>query len=691
MGRLPQLALLLTLALLAPAASAAPLVADPPALRLVGRYGGSVSAVALRPPYAYVAVGNGLEVLDVSDPAAPRVVGAVPLPRQLQELELAGDYAYALGLPTFPTLVNRPLLAIDIARPEAPRLVAALALEAGADASLAVSGRYAYLGGGPSARVFDLADPASPRELAVIGDLAGQTLLDIAVEGRFLYGAAGARGVRVFDVADPREANELGAFAPPAPAEAIGAVEAAGRYVYTLGTLEVDGALKDVLRVIDAEDPGAPALRATLDGIGFLNVMAYGATPGGAPRVYMANIMPGTLIASFQVVDVSAPTAPRLRGRSNLLARGATAIAAAPGLAAVPGQRLDLLALADDDAPELVGGYAPPPYMYGMSLSGERLMLEMPGWRGYTDLLPLSLADPAAPQADGPPILSRFSGAQLVGDALYVPEQVDGLGIYTRSPSGAFVEAGRLAVGKAVRALAARDNLVFLFDDTQGLVTVDVSDPAAPQQLGAVTLPAPLYTAVVLAGERAYVVPSCSELLPDEALAIVDIGDPRAPALLGSVEVICSGQPSAAAQGTTLYLHEALCVTFSCVRSLRVVDLADPAAPQQLGVIDVGSGFPSVIAAAPGHVVLGASISSRFILDYSGEVTLLDVADPAQPRVLETVALSSAVSDLALAGPLIYAAASDGGLSVIRAAPLFAPAERLHMPLARRYSGGLIG
>ena len=82
--------------------------------------------------------------------------------------------------------------------------------------------------------------------------------------------------------------------------------------------------------------------------------------------------------------------------------------------------------------------------------------------------------------------------------------------------------------------------------------------------------------------------------------------------------------------------------------------------------------------------MLGASISSHFTLDYSGEVALLDVADPAQPRVVETLALSSAVSDLALAGPLIYAAASDGGLSVIRAAPLFAPTERLHLPLARR-------
>jgi hypothetical protein len=43
-----SLALLISLfALLVPAASAAPLSAEPPALRLVGHYGGAMSAVAL--------------------------------------------------------------------------------------------------------------------------------------------------------------------------------------------------------------------------------------------------------------------------------------------------------------------------------------------------------------------------------------------------------------------------------------------------------------------------------------------------------------------------------------------------------------------------------------------------------------------------------------------------------------------
>jgi hypothetical protein len=684
--RLWAIALLLPLALLVPAASAAPLAADPPALRLVGRYGGSVSAVALRGDYAYVGVGNGLEVLDVSDPAAPRVVGATPLPRQLHELELAGDYAYALGLPTFPTLVNRPLMVIDIARPEAPRLVAMLELEAGADASLAVSGRYAYLGGGPSTRVFDLAEPTNPQQLATVGDLAGQALLDIAVAGRFLYGAAGAQGMRVFDVVDPREANELGVFAPTAPAEPIGAVEAAGRYVYTLGPLEVEGIPWDVLRVIDVSDPGAPALRGSLSRVGFGGTIAYGTAAGGSPRIYYTGGYPGSGILgpSFRVIDVSAPTAPRLRGLTDLLS-GAAALTVAPGLAVVAGGPLDLVSLGEDDAPERVGLYNPPAAIYGLSLGGERLVLEMPGWRGYTDLLPLSVTEPASPRADGPQTWQAGGvGGALVGDVLYMPEQVDGLRIYTRSPSGEFVRTGRLETQSAVRALAARGSLVFMFEEGAGLVTVDASDPAAPVRLGAVALSDPLYTAVILAGERAYAVPSCSELQPDQAVAIIDISDPAAPALLGSVEMICSAQPSVAAQGDMLYFHEALCVTFSCVRSFRIVDVADPAAPRQRSAINVGFGFPSAIVAAPGHVLLGARITSRFILDYSGEVTLLDVADPAQPHVVEAFAFSSEITDLAVAGPLVYAASNDGGLSVLRAVPLFAPTERVHLPLARR-------
>ena len=64
-------------------------------LKVVGQFGGAVSAVAADGPYAYVAMGPRLVVFDVSEPGQPREVGRTePLPWLLQGVTVANGYAY---------------------------------------------------------------------------------------------------------------------------------------------------------------------------------------------------------------------------------------------------------------------------------------------------------------------------------------------------------------------------------------------------------------------------------------------------------------------------------------------------------------------------------------------------------------------------------------------------------------------
>jgi hypothetical protein len=688
-------ALLALLPMLLAPASRAQQVAEAPKLQLVGHYGGSVSAVALRPPYAYIGVGNSLEVLDISELAAPRRVGVAPLPRQVHAIALQGDYAYLMGEPILSQLGMLPLMVVDVIRPDAPRLLRMQMPKDGFGGAISVAGRYAYISGsvvpgGPGqVRVLDLANPAAPQELATIGDLAGQRFAETALAGPFLFAAAGYQGLRIFDVADPREANELGSYTPSGPDEGFVAVEVAGRYAYTLSLVEGDS----ILRIFDVSDPGAPKLLGSVNQLGYDARMAYGTAPNGAPRIYVAGPSAGSW-PTLRAIDVSAPASPRVLSGASLADGGDLAIgpistfvndfAVAPGFAVVASGSLTLHSTQSGVSPEPLGSYAPLAPILGLALSDAQLLLESPGMGSRTLLTPVDVSDPAAPRGDGPLSSVGGTGSVLVGDTLYVPEftAFPALGIYTRSADGSFAEAGRLETAGVVRALAVRDATAFLIDEVDGLVTVDVSDPAAPRRLDALALQSTTTPEIVIEGGRAYV-PTCQN---DQsgAVTIIDIGDPGAMATVGAFNRSCNGTVvSLAAQGTTLYLHESFCVSASCTRWLRTVDVADPAAPQERGMVEIGSGFPSVTRAAPGFLILGASIGTRFILDESGAIALLDVSDPAQPRLVETIELSSPVSDLAVAGPIIYAAGNDGGLSVARAAPLFAPTELVYLPLAR--------
>ena len=136
---------------------------------------------------------EGLTVFDVSDPAAPSVIGYFG-PAGLEGMALVGDTLYITNL-------FGGLFTVDVSEPDNPELLDEID-GLGTAWDIAVSGSVGYISDGQDGVVVvDLSDPDAP-VLSGAVDVGGG-VQDIALSGDALYAAAGGVGVVVLDVSDP--------------------------------------------------------------------------------------------------------------------------------------------------------------------------------------------------------------------------------------------------------------------------------------------------------------------------------------------------------------------------------------------------------------------------------------------------------------------------------------------------------
>ena len=218
----------------------------------------------------------------------------------------------------------------------------------GPAAVVAASGDYAYLGDGPTLRVYDIRDPAAPAE-------AGSTALpaniyDIVVSGALAYVAIDFDGIAVVDVSNPAAPHVVGTFKTPGQALSIA----------VSGTTAVVTNRLSGLEVLDVSNPAAPAARGSYFAEGYaIDVAADGShayvidTPGGLSIVDLAGTEDeleavGTLSSAEQPAVVAVTTARR----------GGTEIALAVLMTSE--STLELVDVSNPAAPAPIGTYREP-------------------------------------------------------------------------------------------------------------------------------------------------------------------------------------------------------------------------------------------------------------------------------------------------------------------------------------------
>jgi hypothetical protein len=143
----------------------------------------AVDLLAQAGVYAYYATNNGIRVVDVSDEQAPAEVGFLETPAAPKDMELVGEY----GL----VATYSGLQIVDLSKPTTPS-VAGLYDVSGV--AVDVAGQYAYVvDGSGGLYVLDIANPVSPTEVVVFGEL--EAALDVEAVGEFIYVADGGAGL----------------------------------------------------------------------------------------------------------------------------------------------------------------------------------------------------------------------------------------------------------------------------------------------------------------------------------------------------------------------------------------------------------------------------------------------------------------------------------------------------------------
>jgi len=204
-------------------------------------------SVTLSDDNAYISDGMYIDILDVTDPSSPIVLGRCETDGYVESISVAGDYAYIAGGESGFSIV-------DISYPAAPRIVGSHGFPCMVH-NIAVTDEYAYIADGINGlEIFDPSrklvgrynDHGYVSNVIVSGDHAYLTWsIDAGTHHSFL---------EIIDVSDPLAPTLAGCYGGISPL--VFAVE--GNYAYVQG-------LEDYLEVVDVTDPAEPKLIASYD------------------------------------------------------------------------------------------------------------------------------------------------------------------------------------------------------------------------------------------------------------------------------------------------------------------------------------------------------------------------------------------------------------------------------------------
>jgi len=203
-------------------------------------------------------------------------------------------------------------------------------------------------------------------------------------------------------------------------------------------------------------------------------------------------------------------------------------------------------------------------------------------------------------------------------------------GVYSSSPD-------------QIWSLEVSGSILYLVFGSNRLVTVDVSDPANPKELGG----CPVYSDGDISISDGMLV-----LINTVGLEFVDVSDPASPEPIGSAFTL--GAPYAVkASGNYAFVPDNM-------DGLTVVDISNPSGPHPVSAIestDLGDILsPADVEVAGDYAYLATSPTG---------LSVIDIRDPDNPQIVSQTAAGMELDEIAVSGDFAYGINYQGGLVAI--------------------------
>jgi hypothetical protein len=481
-------------------------VADPTHPRAISylTLPGQLEDLALDENYAYIAWGDcwysgnsentcagGLHIVDIRNPTAPALVSTFQGSKVAYAVAVEGSYAYVVTI--------EAVLVFDISNPAAPKQRGILPGTSGTDIKLlrdhTTSRLYALVSAFGRLHIIDVSNPTAPVEASAplsgwdrVAHLAFFSATGSTPNKTYAYLAIYEEGLRIFDVTNPAHTTQVATFEASAP---YGVIAATDRYLFAPNS--------HGLQILDAVDPVAPTI------VGSFPVPGHFVTLAG----HYALIAQAKHVA---IIDIAEPTAPIEVGSydigksvNQIVTTGTpgseTAYAYAsweycdPVLAHGCEGGLRVLDISKPTAPIQVGTYTLPGAPRAIVLVGRHIYVAVAlvGSHLINSLVILDLSTPTQPTQISTTTVPGFAkDLAVAGHYAYVTAWDEGLRVIDVANPAAPTEVGsyKYSPHSSTQGVAAADGYVYITDQRDNrLMVLDASNPTALRNIATVALP----------------------------------------------------------------------------------------------------------------------------------------------------------------------------------------------------------
>lgn len=583
-----------------PLPTAAPSDDLPPAstnVEVVGQLGGTIGDVVAQGDRAYITVGRRLQILDLSDPAHPSLMGQSPvLSDHVRDITVAGNYAYV-------TAEEDGLYILDVSNPVEPVVVGSYS---GRADSVTVSESHAYIKNLASNQlhILDVSNPANPSQVSSY--TPDGRLVGVAVIGGYAYLAVdngyegleptGTDDLYILDIANPALPVLITYYDSP---NRVMDLVADGHHLYLIQEdLWWHNDIDYGFEILDASNPTAPAPVAAYDENYPFSLVVHG------NHLYVSSY-------DLRIYDATNLRAIREIGTFDVPS-GVIAFVDNYAYLVDGAKGLRVLDVSNPANLTWAGQY----YTEGSPLDVRVVGAHAYVANGEAGLEIVDVSNPVTPtlvsQYDTPGMARSLA---VVNDLAYVADGEGGLRVIDVSNPTAPEELGFHPGAGEVQAVYVVDGYAYLADSEKGLLILDVTNPNMPRLVG--THPG--------AARDVVVVPPYAYVASPAGLRVLNVSNPARP--------VWTGFYAAPGDVFALAVNGNHAYVAASTAGLRIVDISNPSAPTEVGfhatpiyAIDVD------VHGDRAYVKLGDPYGySRYL---PGQLDIVDVANPTLPRLV---------------------------------------------------------